>query len=92
MIVKNLKKKIKENPKDLESLFQLSLILAKSRKLNLAKDYLIKAIKIEPNFLAALVNLGNIEKELGNLVQSINFYKKVIFLLRFFICFYKRSI
>ena len=78
MIVKNLKKKIKENPKDLESLFQLSLILAKSRKLNLAKDYLIKAIEIEPNFLAALVNLGNIEKELGNLVQSINFYKKVI--------------
>ncbi len=61
-----------------DSIFLLALITAINNDFNEAKKLLEKAKEIEPNNLRVYNNLGNVYKELKNINESINCYKKII--------------
>ena len=58
--------------------FYLGTLLAQTKKLDLAKPLLLKAIQIQPNYADAHNNFGNVLKELGEYKDAINSCEKAI--------------
>ena len=56
----------------------LASIFAVNRNFDKAKELLEKAIKIQPENVSILNNLGTAYKELGKSKEAINFYQKVL--------------
>ena len=56
----------------------LSSIAGSNRNFDQAKEFLEKAIKIQPENLTILNNLGTAYKELGKTDKAITFYQKVL--------------
>tara|TARA_Y100000590_G_C15716795_1_gene1012166 strand:+ start:890 stop:2653 length:1764 start_codon:yes stop_codon:yes gene_type:complete len=61
-----------------DSISLLANIFAINSDYEKAKEFLVKAIKIEPSNTTILNNLGTASKELGKSDEAINFYKKVL--------------
>ena len=61
-----------------DSVSLLANINAISRNFNKAKEFLERAIKIQPENVSILNNLGTAYKELGKSEEAINFYQKVL--------------
>jgi len=66
------------NSNHFASIFYLGTLLAQTKRLNLAKPMLFKAIQIQPNYADAHNNFGNILKELGEYKDALNSYEKAI--------------
>ena len=66
------------NPNHFDSLSLLSNLFAINRNFNKAREFLDKAIKIEPENTTILNNLGTTYKELGNTEKAIIFYQKAM--------------
>ena len=60
------------------SLNLIGILLIKKGKLQDARDALEKAVKINPKFTDAQLNLGNIFQKLGQLNLAVNCYLKVL--------------
>ena len=61
-----------------DSLSLLANIFAINRNFDKAKEFLEKAIKIQPKNMNILNNLGAAYKGLGKSKEAINFYQKVL--------------
>ena len=65
-VAENLYKKIlKTNPNHFDSIFYLGTLLAQTKRFDLAKPLIQKAIQINPDYTGAYNNLGINYKELG---------------------------
>jgi len=84
---------LKTNPNHFESIYYLGILLAQTKRFDLAKTLLRKAIKIKNNkeipfslknskrnilYIEAHNNLANVLKELGEHQQAISYYEKAI--------------
>ena len=84
---------LKTNPNHFESIYYLGILLAQTKRFDLAKTLLYKAIKIKNNkeipfslenpkrnilYIEAHNNLANVLKELGEHQQAISYYEKAI--------------
>ncbi|MCD6459727.1 tetratricopeptide repeat protein [bacterium] len=67
-----------ENLKQSKKLFEESLILAGSNKIDEAKEKLQKAVELNPNDPVMLYNLGVMEHKLGKLDEAVKNYLKSI--------------
>ena len=78
-IAENLYKEIlKTNPDQFESIFGLGTLLGQTKRFDLAKPLLQKAIQIQPNYATAHSNLGMVLQELGEQQKAMSSYEKVI--------------
>ena len=66
------------NPNHFDSLSLLSNLFAINKNFDKAKEFLEKAIKIQPKNLTILTNLGTAYEELGKTDKAIIFYQKVL--------------
>ena len=60
---KQFKQVLNQQPNNFNALYYLGTLYAQTRKLNLAKNLLLKANEINPNVPALQMNLGNIHLE-----------------------------
>ncbi|MEO5378796.1 MAG: tetratricopeptide repeat-containing glycosyltransferase family protein [Magnetococcus sp. DMHC-6] len=58
--------------------FHLAALLQLQGRLADAKEHLLQAVQWQPNFAAALVNLGNIYFNEGDLTKAVNYYHTAI--------------
>ena len=72
------KEVLKTNFNHFESIYNLGTIFAQTKRFDLAKKLLFKAIQIQPNYVDAHNNFGNVLKELGEYQKAISSYEKVI--------------
>ena len=72
------KEVLKTNFNHFESIYNLGTIFAQTKRFDLAKQLLFKAIQIQPNYADAHNNFGNVLKELGEYQKAISSYEKVI--------------
>ena len=78
-IAENLyKEALKTNPNHFESIYYLGTLLAQTKRFDLAKPLLHKAIQIQPNYAMAYNNLGNVLKELGEHQKAISSYQMAV--------------
>ena len=61
-----------------DSISLLANIFAINNDYVKAKEFLLKAISVQPNNTTILNNLGTASKELGELNEAINFYQRVL--------------
>ena len=66
------------NSSHFDSISLLANIFAINRNFDKAKEFLEKAIEIQPKNTTILNNLGTAHKELGKPKEAINFYQKVL--------------
>ena len=66
------------NSSHFDSISLLANIFAVNRNFDKAKEFLEKAIEIQPKNTTILNNLGTAHKELGKPKEAINFYQKVL--------------
>ena len=64
--------KLKNNPKDLESIFKLSALYLQTQRFNLAKLILDKGIEIYPNHAGLRNNLGAALEKQGELKKQLD--------------------
>ena len=75
---KQFKQVLNQQPNNFNALYYLGTLYAQTRKLNLAKNLLLKANEINPNVPALQMNLGNIHLENGLNDEAINYYENAI--------------
>ena len=61
-----------------QSIFLLGLLSAQTKNFDKSKKLLNQAVKINPKFTDAQLNLGNIFQKLGQLNLAVNCYLKVL--------------
>ena len=69
---------LKKDPNHFESIYNLSKLLAQTKRFNLAKPLLYKATKLKPNYEKAHNNLGIILTKLKEEQKAINCFEKAI--------------
>ena len=62
----------------LEKIFSLAVEYHQKNEFNIAQDLYNQVIKINPNHVSSLNNLGALFKELGDIQNAKNYYEKVI--------------
>ena len=67
------------DPNHVDSLSLLATICAFHKDYIKAKELMEKAVEIQPENIIFLGNLGTANKELGNLEEAINIYKKALY-------------
>ena len=72
------KEVLKTNFNHFESIYNLGTIYAQTKRFDLAKQLLFKAIQIQPNYADAHNNFGNVLKELGEHQKAISSFEKAI--------------
>ena len=78
-VAENLYNKIlKIDPNHFKSIYNLSKLLAQTKRFNLAKPLLYKATKLKPNYEKAHNNLGIILTKLKEEQKAINCFEKAI--------------
>ena len=75
---KYYKRVLKENLSHFKSIFYLGILYIQTKKYDLAKPLLLKAIQIQPNNVDAHYNLGLLYKELGDYQKASSSYDKTI--------------
>ena len=65
-------------PNHLESICYLATIFAQTKRTNLAKNFFLKAIEINPNNPRINNNLGNVSLQLGESQNALRYYEKAI--------------
>ena len=65
-------------PKNTEYLYELGALLAKQKRFREAQKLLNKALKIDPNFFLATVELGHIDMWKGDPDSAFDLYKKAL--------------
>ena len=72
------KKILKKNPNHFDSIYNLSKLLAQTKRFDLAKPLLYKAIQLKPDYSKAHNNLGVILTKLKEDQKAISSFKKAI--------------
>ena len=74
----NYKLSIEKGLNDYNNNYHTAMSLFFAKKYKEAKDYMIKALEIEPDNFEANLNLGVIYRVLGNYNEAIKYYDKAI--------------
>jgi len=77
-LAKYMKMGIKANPENFELRQYLILSYLNQEKTELAAKELRAALKLRPNDITLLYQLGKIEEEAGNLDEALSLYKKFL--------------
>ena len=59
------KEKLKKNPNDFESIFNLGILFLQTQRFDLAQSLLNRAVEIQPNHAGLHNNLGAVFEKLG---------------------------
>ena len=70
-----------DKSRDKKDYNRLGIVSAKMKRLKDAEDAFGKALKIDPKYIGALVNLGNVAYLRGDFARAVDAYKSVIPLL-----------
>ena len=73
-----MKKKLVSNKKNIEIMSRLGIIYIRQQKLKKSLPLFMKILKLDPNDLIALKNLGVVYKEMGRYEESVNALKRLL--------------
>ena len=65
------------NSKNFSAFNNISLSYKKIKKYSQAKEYLLKSIELNPDYINALVNMGNIKNDTYFFDEALSYYKKL---------------
>ena len=69
---------LKKSPQKARSHYYMGIILSDSGQKRRAINFYLKAIKLRPGYVDALVSLGNVLKSLGKNTKAVQYYKNAL--------------
>jgi protein O-GlcNAc transferase len=69
---------LKEEPDNFDALHLLGVAAYQQKKLATASEFLLKAIKVNDKVPAAYLNLGNVQRQLGNFDLAISYFNRAL--------------